>query len=185
VKALYEAYPSLSKRRDLAREALLTDGYLYAASPALAAALSSLARPEDLFLTPEIWIERGATTFRAVRGALDGAPAYVHADGPLAGTRVKLLLLDRVSSKKEALAAPLHRDLSEVKDELGFDQLRVRHLSEEAVTADLLYGDVWVPTVLHSEGARLSPECEAIPDGRARLSTSIPAKLRSRRCAPG
>jgi hypothetical protein len=168
VRALYEAYPSLSKRRDLAREALLTEGYLYAASPALAAALSSLTRPEDLFLTAEIWVERGGTIFRAVRGAVDGAPAYVHADGPLAGQRVKLLLLDRVSSAKEMLSLPLHRDLSAAQNELGFERMRVRHLSEDAVTADLLYGDVWVPTVLHSEGARLSFDCEAVPLGRER-----------------
>jgi hypothetical protein len=168
VKALYEAYPSLSKRRDVAREALLTDGYLYAASPALAAALSSLTRPEDLFLTPEIWIERGATIFRAVRGAADGAPAYVHADGPSAGQRVKLLLFDRVSSTKEMLSSPLHRDLSAAQNALGFERMRVRHLSEDVITADLLYGDVWVPTALHSEGARLSFDCEAVPVGRER-----------------
>jgi hypothetical protein len=179
VRALYEAYPLLSKRRDLAREALLTDGYLYAASPALASALSSLVRPEDLFLDREIWIERGATRFRAVRGSVDRAPAYVHAEGPLAGKRVKLFLLDRVSSTGDAFGEPLQRDVSGIASELGFDRMRVRHLTADAVTADLLYGGVWVPTVLRADGARVSLECEVIPEGHER--TVLVAREAARR----
>ncbi|HEX7668913.1 MAG TPA: hypothetical protein VF395_04995 [Polyangiaceae bacterium] len=173
VRALYGAYPKLSSRRDLAREALLTEGYLYAAAPAFASALASLVRPEDLFVDPEIRIERGAATFRAVRAPLDGAPAYVHADGPFAGKRVKLLLLDRVSGAAGALAEPLHRDVSAIARELGFDRMRVRHLTTDAITADLGYGDVWVPAVLNAEGARVSLECEMIPEGISRKVLSV------------
>jgi hypothetical protein len=165
VKALYDAYPRLGRRRDLAREALLTDGYLYATAPAFAAALSALVRPEDLFLEPRIWIQRGAETFSAVRGSAEGAPAYVYASGPSKGARVKLFLFDRVATTETGLADPQHADAAALSRELGFEELRVRRLGDGGIAADLRYGTVWVPSVLAVKDAALALRCEAMPSG--------------------
>jgi hypothetical protein len=166
VKALYEAYPALQRRRDLAREALLTEGYLYAAWPPFASALSSLIRPEDLFHDPEIVIERGTEIIHAALHVTKAGSSYTYLDGPEAGARVKLLLFDRVAPRGQSFGAPLHRDVGALRADLGFEEARVRHLAEAHVVADLRYGEDWVPTLLAAKGARLSLECEAIPDVR-------------------
>ena len=164
VRALYEAYPALQKRRDLARDLLLTEGYVYAAWPPLAAALSNLVRPEDLFHEPVIYVQRGADILRAeLRQDRSGA-WFVYANGPETGARVKLLLYDRVAVDMAALARPLHRDVGKLRALLGFEQMAVRHLDEEHVVADLRYGDAVVPTVLRADGAALSLVCEAVPE---------------------
>jgi hypothetical protein len=163
VKALYEAYPSLQKRRDLAREALLTDGYLYAAWPPFAAALSNLVRPEDLFHDPLLYIQRGSDVLRAELKESKAGPSYVYLDGTEAGARVKLLLFDRVATERAALGSPLHRDVGALRDALGFEEMRVRHITEEHVVADLRYGQTFVPTLLVAHGAALSLRCEAVP----------------------
>ncbi|HVW25833.1 MAG TPA: hypothetical protein VHC69_10710 [Polyangiaceae bacterium] len=163
VRAFYEAYPALQKRRDLARELLLTEGYLYAAWPPFAAALSNLVRPEDLFHEPVLYIQRGAETLRAKLKQDRSGASYTYLDGPEAGARVKLLLYDRVAPDPSALGPPLHRDVGRLRGELGFEEMKVRHLSEDRVVADLRYGDVFVPTVIRAEGAALSLECEAVP----------------------
>jgi hypothetical protein len=165
VKALYGVYPTLQKRRDLARETLLTEGYLFAAWPPFAAALSNLVRPEDLFREPELWIQRGEEVLRSVLRKDAGGASYVVADGPESGTRVKLLLYDRVVTAPGELTDPLHRDAGAVSRVMGFEEMRVRHLAVHALVADLLYGGVWVPTVLSSHGATLTLGCEAIPVG--------------------
>jgi hypothetical protein len=165
VKALYEAYPGLQKRRDLAREAFLSEGYVYAAWPPFASALSNLVRPEDLFHDPELVIERGADMLHASLQVTKAGASYTYLDGPETGARVKLLLFDRVAPRGEPLGPPLHRDLGKVRTELGFEEMRVRHLSEAHLVADLRYGDDWVPTLLAAGGARLSLECEATPEG--------------------
>lgn len=170
VKALYESYPALQRRRDLARELLLSEGYLYAAWPPFASALSNLVRPEDLFHEPILYVQRGAETLRAkLRQDRTGA-SYTYLDGPEPGARVKLFLYDRVAADPAALASPLHRDVGKLRAELGFEEMKVEHLSEEHVVAELRYGDVFVPTVLQAQGAALSLECESIPPAsRARV----------------
>lgn len=173
VKALYEVYPALAKRRDLARDVVLDEGYLYAASPWFAAALTNLVKPEDLFQNETIWLLRGATTLRLERRKSRAGPYYVYADGPEAGERVKLLLLDRVAATESALFPALHRDVRAVADDLGFEEMRVRSISETRVLADLKYGKVWVPSVLAAAGARLSPMCESIPAGAAAEVTRV------------
>jgi hypothetical protein len=167
VKALYEVYPALAKRRDVAREVLLTDGYLYAPSPWFAAALANLVKPEDLFQDETIWILRGNGALRLERRRSRAGPYYVYADGAEAGQRVKLLLLDRIAHNRSELFPALHRDVLGVAKELGFSEMRVRHLSDDHIVADLRYGDVWVPSLLASDGPGLALTCESIPSGRA------------------
>lgn len=186
VKTLYESYPALQKRRDLAREALLTEGYLYAAWPPFASALSNLVRPEDLFHDPELSIERGVDVLHAALHVTKAGSFYTYVDGPEAGARVKLLLFDRVAPVGTPLGAPLHRDVGALRKALGFEEVRVRHLTAESIVADLRYGDDWVPTLLAAKGAALSLECEAVPAagrqrvGAARLLTLRREKLLAR-----
>ncbi|HVU01167.1 MAG TPA: hypothetical protein VHE30_05420 [Polyangiaceae bacterium] len=183
VKALFEAYPSLQRRKDLARQVLLTDGYLYAAAPGFAAALSALVRPEDLFLDREIWIERGTERIHAVRGSVEGAPAYVYDAGPLAKTRVKLFLFDRVTNDPKTLERPLHRDLAALQATLGFAEARVTALAADSLAAELRYGPTWVPTLLGSTGTSLSLRCEIVPDGKDREVAAARALARRRDAA--
>jgi hypothetical protein len=165
VKALYEIYPALTKRRDMAREVVLTDGYLYARSPWLAAALANLVKPEDLFQDDTVWILRGKTALRLERRLSKAGPYYVYADGAEAGQRVKLFLLDRIARNRGELFPALHRDVLTVAQDLGFREMRVLHLSEEYVVADLRYGDKWVTSLFAASGPELSLSCESIPAG--------------------
>jgi len=179
VKALYEAYPALQKRRDLAREALLTEGYLYAAWPPFASALSNLIRPEDLFHEPELVIERGEDVLHAALHVTKAGSFYTYIDGPEAGERVKLLLFDRVAPRGVPFGVPLHRDMGALRRALGFEEVRVRHLTAESVVANLRYGDDWVPTLLAAKGAALSLECEAVPaEARQRVGAARTLTLR-------
>jgi hypothetical protein len=43
-----------------------------------------------------------------------------------------------------------------------FDRAKVRHITEQRIVADLRYGELWVPTLLRREGARLIVEHELI-----------------------
>jgi hypothetical protein len=179
VKALYTMYPALRKRRDLARQVLLTDGYLYAATPAFASALTNLVRLPDLFVTHELWLERGAEVRRLVRRQTGSVADYVFADGDDAGASVKLLLYDRLGTTAAALSEPLHVDVVPIAKELGFDELAVRRLGEHAVVADLRYADVWVRSALRRDGPALTLECEALaPADRARVDASRRIALR-------
>ncbi len=166
VESLFDAYAALRRRPDLAREVLLTEGYLYASSPALAAALSSVVRLEDIFREPVVWIDRAGVISRVILRRDVSGLSYVYADGVDAGSRVKLLLMDRVALRREDLGHPIHRDVRAVARQLGFSEMRIRHLSETEVVADLLYGAVSVPTVLRAEGSRLVFQCDSVPRGR-------------------
>jgi hypothetical protein len=168
VQALYEVYPKLQKQRAVAREALLTDGYVYSKNPAFASALSALIKPEDIFDEPEIVVQRGGELLRARRVPDQPVPwvkktgfHYEH-DG---GERVKLLLFDRVALTAEALETPLHRDMSAARRALGFEEMRVLHLSEQALSAELSYGPLKTRALFASSGAKLSLECEVTEPG--------------------
>jgi hypothetical protein len=167
VKALYEVYPALTKRRDMARDVLLTDGYLYARSPWLAAALANLVKPEDLFQDETVFILRGKTVLRLERRLSKVGAFYVYTDGAESGQRVKLLLLDRIARNRSELFPALHRDVRTVSQDLGFEEMRVLHLSEEYVVANLRYGDKWVTSLFVANGPELSLSCESIPAGAA------------------
>ncbi|HEX4336003.1 MAG TPA: hypothetical protein VH062_08830 [Polyangiaceae bacterium] len=182
VKALFEAYPGLQKRRDVARELLLTEGYVYAAWPPMASALSNLIRPEDLFHDPLLYVQRGSVTLRAGLRENKAGAFYTYLDGPEAGARVKLLLFDRVATDRASLAEPLHRDVGALRDVLGFEEMTVRRLTADHVVADLRYGDVFVPSVLRANGAALALECEAVPaPSRASVLTARRDTLRRER----
>src|SRR5690606_38761777 len=99
---------------------------------------------------------------------------YFHADGPMKGERARLLLLDRLWLPGEELGAPLHVDLRPLAAQLGFEQMRVDHLGEREIVAELLFENEWVPALLAVEGTSVRLDCMLIEpaddsrSGRAR-----------------
>ena len=140
-----------------ARAALLRDGYLYADDPEVAYALVSLVKPQHLFGHDRIWIQRGDQTHFAERRG----DRYHYVDGPLEGQPLRLLHLDRVGHDAPPARA-LHRDLRSLMYRLDFEQMSVRHVTHDAIVANLRYGRLWVPTVLSTRGARVDFECEVL-----------------------
>lgn len=176
------------------RALALRDGYLFTEDPQDAFAWVSHARLTDLFGAehPRIWLERAAETRELERVVRNRETSYRYADGPLAGTAADLLFGDRVATSRQALGAPLHRDLAELAHEVGFDRARVEHASELALVVALRFGAdpagaEWVDAVLergeHPASLRLG--CLAA-DGaqRARIEAFL-ATGATRRAALG
>jgi hypothetical protein len=163
--ALARAYRLLHNRPDLARAALLREGYLYAETPELGAALVNRVELNHLFDQPAIVIERGADRFRAIKGE----NFYEYADGPERGRRARLLLFDRVRSAPEPELPPLHVDVRSLAARLGFDRVKVERITAAGIAAELRYGQTWVPSVLGIRGLELALECEAVPPGSEQL----------------
>lgn len=161
--ALFDAYPRIVRRESVAREVFLREGYLYADTPSLAFGMSHVVRLEDLFSAPRLWLQRGTEVFELRRVQRRGKPAYVVVGEPGAPERrARLLFLDRVALDPEALAEPLHRDLGRVRETLGFERARVRHVSANAIVLDAAYGEHVVPTLLMTGGADAWLDCEAL-----------------------
>ncbi len=147
------------------RQALLRGGYVFADEPDEAFALVRDLRLSDLFDDETIYLERGR-----VRHRLDKQPArlergheYRHVEGEQAGRTARLLFGDRVARERAALAAPLHRDLRALRHEVGFDRVRVTHITEAALLAELRFGAEWLPALLESDGAALALGCVSAP----------------------
>lgn len=178
-RTLVELRTVLQKNKQIARQVLLPDGYLYSETAQLAFALVSQVRPADLFDTKELWIQRGGLTMRAQQ---DPELGYVYVDGPEAGNRVRLLHLDRLS-ETEQFAPPLHRDFRTLRGTLHFDQATVKHVSATRLVADLRYGEYWVPSLLVSDGAALRLETEAVDPSIADALAVTRDELRRRAVA--
>jgi hypothetical protein len=163
-----------------ARNLLLREGYLVADNPTHAYALLVQIKPQHLFDEPEIWIQRGAETRRARRRS---SGVYYYVDGSDAGAEAELLPFDRIGTGPVPRA--LHRELRSLRDRLGFDRMVVRHLTDGHVSADLRYGDIWVPTLLAADDARLNLVCEAITSDRAEAVERARAENRARRRVVG
>lgn len=165
-----------SEDKATVRQLLLREGYLFADDPTHAFALLVQVKPQHLFDEREIWIQRGAETRRARRRA-NGSYEYV--DGPDAGAEAEVLPYDRVGVG----AAPraLHRELRSLRDRLAFERMVVRHLSDGFVTADLRYGEIWIPTLLAADDARLNLVCEVITRAQTEAVERTRAENRARR----
>lgn len=164
---LFDLYPTLRRYRKLAREVLLTAGYLYAEDPALAHALTQVVRLPHLFEETELFIQRGAEVLRVVRKGRGDQADYFHEDGTDVGAPAKIFLFDRVVTDTKDLAQPLHRSLTDVQRELGFTELELRHVTEQRILAAARYGDTWVKTLFNTQAVRATLECEAVPDNLA------------------
>ncbi len=148
------------ERPDLTREVLLSEGYFYAEDPELAIALVEHTELDHLFDVPAIDIQRGAESLRAVRG---DKGKYVYASGPLAGKRASLILFDRVMIAGEPHAPALHFDVKALAEKLRFERLRVVRMTERELSVELRYGELWIPTLLRSNGPELEKVCEVLP----------------------
>lgn len=144
------------------RDVLLTDGYLYAQTAPLGAALAEVATPGLLFREPRIVIERGATRFSADS---DGTGGYVNRDGPERGRPTRLFLYDRVWIDGEEPGPALHADVSALRETLGFERLALSHVTADAFVVSATYGALSVPTLLARRGAGLAVTCESVPAG--------------------
>ncbi len=158
--ALHSLYRVVKNRPEIARALLLRDGYFYAEDPDLAVAMVNVVELHHLFKSPELFIQRGSDVIHVVKA--ERAFWYVYADGVEKGKRARLFLLDRVAETRAGLAKPLHVDVRDLAYQLGFEQLRVRHISEDAMVADLRYGEHWVPSLLSRVGSKLKLECEQV-----------------------
>lgn len=141
------------------RQTLLKDGYLFADNPELAHSLTSLVRAEHLFGHDRIWIQRGERVFHAERKR----SRYYYVGGPLDGQPVRLLHLDRLGHGQPPKQA-LHRDLRSLEYRLHFSRMKIRHVTDEYIVANLEYGQWWVPSLLKADGARLDLQCEIVDD---------------------
>lgn len=176
--ALHSLYRVVKTRPEIARALLLREGYLYAEDPELAVAMVNVVELHHLFRDPELFIQRGSQVMRAVK-----APRgfwYEYADGDLKGVRARLFLLDRVVADKAELAAPLHVDVRALAYELGFEELKLRHLAQDELVAELRYGEFWVPTLLSRSGTKLKLECEQVAPAQEQALASTQAMIRRR-----
>ncbi|HTQ02371.1 MAG TPA: hypothetical protein VMI54_00890 [Polyangiaceae bacterium] len=148
------------------REVLLTDGYLYAETPALGATLAEGVTPGALFREPRIVIERGSAELHA---ELDALGVYRYVDGPERGKPSRLVLFDRVRAESAPPLAPRHVDLEPLRDTLGFDSMTLERVTSDGVVALAHYGETAVPTLLVRHGAELELACEAPGPARAAL----------------
>ncbi|MCU0685339.1 MAG: hypothetical protein MUF34_24385 [Polyangiaceae bacterium] len=144
------------------RQAALREGYVYATDPIEALDLVTSLRISDLFDEPEVWLQRGAHTFRLVRSVVGrGDASYRYADGPRAGHDADLLFLDRLAASATELEVPLHRDVADEGEAWGFDRVRLANVSGVDAAAELRLGGRWVRAVLRAEGPALRVACLA------------------------
>lgn len=147
--------------KPLLRTLLLREGYTYAEEPADALALAAVVKLTDLFDEATVFLQRGARTHRLTRVQEKKDVRYVFEGGPLAGTAADLLFGDRVALSEQDLGAPLHRDLAALSEEQGFDRASIVRTTEQAIVADLRFGDRMVRAVLDAEGAAVRLACIA------------------------
>jgi hypothetical protein len=168
----------------LLRSVLLTEGYVYATTSALGAALSEGVTPSDLFREPEIVIQRGALRILA-RRADDGR--YVVSEGADAGKLARTLLWDRVWAAGAEPGEPLHADARALIDLLGADGLELERVTDAGIVASLRFGVERVLAVLTAKAGRLEPTCLFSPaspalvaeaKGRAERQKRVLARLR-------
>lgn len=190
-RAAYVATPSVKTASRLAtlartypeaaRAALLPEGYLYADDPDVASYLVERLTLDRLFREPVLWLSRGDRVMRLERTDGPRDKGYRIADGDDEGAQGSLLLGDRVATSPDALEAPLHRDLASLAEREGFDRARLERVTGGAIVADLRYGEVTVPSLLHADGAHLSIACELVaPDDAPKLASHRRAYARER-----
>ena len=156
--ALRKLYPVLANRPEVARSLLLREGYLYAESPSYAAALAETVKLHHLFQAPEIVVQRGERR----RVARRQGKFYVHESAEGKPEKARILLFDRVWKKDEPPKSALHVSLDSLQKRWGFERVRNLRIGQAVATAELGYGDVWVPTLLRRNRSALRLECQQI-----------------------
>lgn len=164
--ALHGLFKIVSHRPDVARDLLLSEGYLYTEVPELAASFVDVIELHHLFREPELTIQRGGQLLHAKKASAGWW--YEYSDGPERGQRARVLLLDRVWATGTDPGPALHLDLRRVTQEHGIERVRVLRITKEQVLIDARHGSEWIPSLLaHKGDGGLTLECQAIPSERA------------------
>jgi len=152
-----------AKSPETFRAILLREGYVYEDRPDVAVAVVETVHIAHLFREPVVYLLRGHTVHALRRaGRTRYLPErYVHDDGALKGAVAELLLGDRfAASRAEVEKAPAALDVIGASRDDGFDRLRVKHLAEAGLVAELRYGEgTWLTALLVAEGAALRVGC--------------------------
>lgn len=134
------------KDKALLRDLVLRDGYLFLEDTATARAAFRVLRLEDLFDEEEIYLRRGDGVWRLRRDK----QGYAYAEGRRAGGRARLLLYDRVATRREALLeGSLVWDLDRLRRAAGLRTFKLSQApsrQELQATATLWSGEA-VPAV--------------------------------------
>jgi len=136
---------------------LLREGYAYSPDPADALMLVTQVKLTDLFSEPEIVLHRATSIRKLTRTTINKETKYVDASGKPAD----MLFADRVAVTEHELIDPLHRDIAALSESAGFDRMRIRHATNEAMVADVRFGETWANALLASDGPHVSLACIA------------------------
>ena len=139
------------------RSLLLREGYAYAPDPADALMLITQVALTDLFDEPQIFLMRGTTIRQLTRTTINKEQRYIDTKGKSAD----MLFGDRVAVTEKELSEPLHRDIAALSESAGFDRLRIKHATNDAVVADVRFGETWANALLVSDGPKVSLTCIA------------------------
>lgn len=143
------------------RDLILREGYVYSSNPHDALAIVTSLTVPDLFDEDEVWLARAGWVSQLKREVRKKEVIYRVVDGPEAGRAADLLFGDRFGLRREDLASPLHRDMTALADDAGFERARITHRTEGAMLAELRFGGRWAKAVLSSEGPKLKLSCLA------------------------
>lgn len=158
-QAFNATFTQVKGRPDRLRQVLLTEGYLYAERPNLAALIANGVSLNQLFSEPELDVVRGDITRRAVRKHRD----YVWADGLEAGQTARLWLFDRVYVHGQNPGRNKHVSVAGLRERMGATRIEVEALTNEAATAHIVYGEHSLPALLAIRDGHFELDCEVIP----------------------
>lgn len=172
VRAFRSAFQGI-KKREARRDFVLREGYLFHHDVHTALAIvEQVSLPKIFPAKSKVYIQRGVDIWEAKwEGATKlNHERFVYTEGPYAGEKAEVLLGDRLSDRREELeqTPPLVIDLRDLMQRSTFDRLRVQHLADDVLVADVRYGpDVWIPALFDLEGARAELRCEAADEALA------------------
>lgn len=155
---LNEVFAAAKGHPDRLRQVLLTEGYLYAERPSLAALMASGVALNLLFTERELDVVRGDTLRHAVRKKSD----YIWRDGPDAGQPARLWLFDRVFVHGQDHGADRHISVGDLRERIGATRIEIGTLTSDAATAHIVYGEHSVPALLAIRDAHLELDCEIV-----------------------
>lgn len=173
--AFHQAFLEYRRDRNVLREILLTDGYLYADKPATAALLGNHVVLSHLFDEHELVVIRGSQVLHAVKKDA----AYFWSDGPEKGSLARLWLFDRVTTAGESLSVPKHVSVDHIREQTGVESIQVERVTAKGILVQLIYDDARSPAVLALHNGTLELECEAIaPSDTAKIAVARSITLR-------
>ncbi len=155
-RAFAELLRQYRKHPKVLRQVLLTEGYLYADRPTVAALLANNVYLNHLFDEPTLTVIRGNRTLTAERKGTE----YFFADGPEQGQLARLWLFDRVAPRGVTLGPSRLVSARELGEATGASEIEIERLTVDGVVATLVYPGVRVPAVLALKQDALQMDCE-------------------------